>query len=268
MEYSDLRMMLEKIKKNLVTILVGIAAILTIIEQLWKGRWGIKMIFDLFPAKIETFWLLMTIFAMIILLVNYDKIFRRGRKYEEYEKETKQSKSKLEEKKEKAGQYDELVKTIESRLEKKIQLQHNLEYKAQHNRGEEPKITVWQKFSNASDFEFKIKRIDTIAKLTGGPEIERFRYDESDNIFFDKQKLFFPEKIAPLDLFNNEIKYRINDITKLARAFPYYKRRAFLIEIEQAIEFATQATTTPRTVKKTEKNTVNIQPEDWKGGRR
>ena len=40
MGYSDLRMMLEKIQKNLVTILVGIAAILTIIEQLWKGRGG------------------------------------------------------------------------------------------------------------------------------------------------------------------------------------------------------------------------------------
>ena len=213
------------------------------------------MILDLFPAKIETFWLLMTIFAMIILLVNYDKIFRRGRKYEEYEKE-------------KAGRYDELVKTIESGLEKKIQLQHNLEYKAQHNRGEKPKITVWQKFSNASDFEFKIKRIDTIAKLTGGPEIERFHYDESDNLFLDQQKLFFPaEKIAPLDLFNNEIEYRINDITRLAKAFPYYKRRAFLIEVEQAIEFVTQATTTHKTVKKTVKKTVNIQPEDWKRGR-
>lgn len=167
----------------------------------------------------------------------------------------------------KTKQYDELVKEIESGLEKKIQLQHNLEYKAQHNRGEEPKITVWQKFSNASDFEFKIKRIDTIATLKGEAEIERFHYDESDNLFLDKQKLFFPKKIASLDG-DNEITYRINDITKLVKAFPYYKRRAFLIEVEQAIEFATQATTTSKTVKKTVKKTVNIQPEDWKGGRR
>ena len=74
-------MMLEKIKKNIVTILVCIVAILTIIEKLWKGRGGIKMILDLFPAEIDTFWLIISILGMIILLANYDKISKYGRKY-------------------------------------------------------------------------------------------------------------------------------------------------------------------------------------------
>ena len=226
-----------------------------------------KMTSDIFLGIIGIILLLGAIISFILWI--RQRWTNRLKKKEE-ELNTLKSKSEEETKQleENMKQYGELVKKVGSGLEEKIQLPHNLEYEAQHNKREEPKITVWQKFSNASDFEFKIKRIDTIAKLTGGPEIERFHYDESDNIFFDQQKLFFPEKIAPLDLFNNEIKYRINDITKLAKAFPNYKNRAFLIEIEQAIEFATQATTTPKTVNKTIKKTVNIQPKDWKGGRR
>ena len=58
------------------------------------------MILDLFPAKIDTFWLIITILGMIILLANYDKISKSGRKYNDI-------KSKL---KEKTTQYDKLVK--------------------------------------------------------------------------------------------------------------------------------------------------------------
>jgi len=113
-------MMLETIKKEIVTILVGIAAILTIIEQLWKGRWGIKMILDLFPAKIDTFWLLMIIFATIILLANYEKIPLLGRKYKEYKEEVATLKSNFENDKKKFQlESEEEKKHFKSKLEGK-----------------------------------------------------------------------------------------------------------------------------------------------------
>ena len=168
-------------------------------------------------------------------------------------------------KREKSKQYSDVLDKFEA-VEEKIQLWTDLEYKAKHNKGEAPEITVWQKSSNASDFEFEIKRIDTIAKLAGGAEIERFHYDESDNHFLDKEKLFFPKKISPLDLYDKAIEYRINDITKLANALSDYKKHAFLIVFEQSIEFATQETTTPKKVNLSENKTVKIQPDDWKGG--
>ena len=113
-------MILEKVKTNIVTILVCIAAILTIIEQLWKGRMGVKMILDLFPAKIETFWLLMTIFAMILLLVNYERIPLLGRKYKEYKKEVTTLKTNSEnEKKTLQSEIEDTEKHLGSELEKK-----------------------------------------------------------------------------------------------------------------------------------------------------
>ena len=214
--------------------------------------------------EVPIFWLVVVVTLSLIAIGVIHST--KNKKIKSVEEEKKGEITTLEEKiEEKTKQYSEVLDKFEA-VEEKIQLWTNLEYKAKHNKGEEPKITVWQKFSNASDFEFVIKRIDSIAKLAGGPEIERFHYNESDNLFLDKQKLFFPEKIAPLDLEDKAIEYRINDITKLAKAFPDYKKRAFLIEFEQSIEFATQVTTTPKKVNKTVNKTVNIQPEDWKGG--
>ena len=106
--------MLEKVKENLATILSFIAGIITITDHLFgDGEEGvkgmIKMIFDLFPEKIDTFWLIITILAMVILLANFNKIPLLGRKYKKYGEEAKQLKIELEEK---TKQYDEIAERI------------------------------------------------------------------------------------------------------------------------------------------------------------
>jgi hypothetical protein len=146
------------------------------------------------------------------------------------------------------------------KLLKKIKFQDDLETQARHNRGEEPKITIRQKFSNVSNYELRIESIYAILKVKG-MEIERFQYSKDNNINLDEDKLFFPEKIEPSDL-DKAVEYRINDITKLAKAFPDYRKYDFLIEAEQAIEFVTGSTS----VVMGPSNKIVIRPEDWKGG--
>ena len=135
-----------------------------------------------------------------------------------------------------------------------------METQARHNRGEDPKITIRQKFSNLSNYELKIKSIYALLKVKG-KEIECFQYSKDNNINLDKDKLFFPEEIEPLDL-DKSVEYRINDITKLAKACPDYRRYDFLIETEQAIEFVTGSAS----VVMTPNNKIVIRSEDWKGG--
>jgi len=145
-------------------------------------------------------------------------------------------------------------------LSENIKFQEDLETQARHNRGEDPKITIRQKFSNLSNYELKIKSIYALLKVKG-KEIECFQYSKDNNINLDKDKLFFPEEIEPLDL-DKSVEYRINDITKLAKACPDYRRYDFLIETEQAIEFVTGSAS----VVMTPNNKIVIRSEDWKGG--
>jgi hypothetical protein len=146
------------------------------------------------------------------------------------------------------------------KLSKNIKFQDNLEMQARHNRGEDPKITIRQKLSNLSNYELRIESIDALLKVKG-IEIERFQYSKDNNINLDKDKLFLPEEIEPLDT-DKAVEYRINDITKLAKACPDYKRYDFLIEMDQAIKFVTGSTS----VVMMHNNKIVIRPEDWKGG--
>lgn len=146
------------------------------------------------------------------------------------------------------------------KLSKNIKFQDDLETQARHNRGEDPKITIRQRFSNVSNYELRIESIYAILKVKG-MEIERFQYSKDNNINLDEDKLFFPEKIEPLDL-DKTVEYRINDITKLAKAFPDYRKYDFLIETEQAIEFVTGSTSEVMEPN----NKIVIRPKDWKGG--
>ncbi len=145
-------------------------------------------------------------------------------------------------------------------LEKKIQLQHNLEKKARHNKGEEPKIKIYQRFANASDFQVKIAQIDAVFRTDTGDVIERFSYNASDPIFKDKHKLFFPKEITPLNL-DNTVEYWIKGEENFVIADPDYKKHTFLIKEEQVIEFVAEG----KTVIKKDDKAVIVQPEDWKG---
>ena len=146
------------------------------------------------------------------------------------------------------------------KLPKNIKFREDLEKQARHNIGEYPKITIRQKFSNLSNYELKIGSIYALLKVKG-KEIGRFQYSKDNNINLDEDKLSFPEVIEPLDL-DKVIEYRINDITKLAKACPDYRRYDFLIATEQAIEFVTGSTS----VVLTSNNKIVIRPKEWKGG--
>ena len=146
-------------------------------------------------------------------------------------------------------------------LEKRIQIQHDLEFKATHNKGEEPKIKIYQRCANISDFHVEIIRLEAVCRSYTEEIIEQFSYNASNVLFKDKHKLFFPKDIPPLNLANT-IEYWIIGADKFAIADPNYRNHAFPMTVEYAIDFRTRSTT----ITKTDKKIINIRPEDWKGG--
>ena len=270
-------MMFKKVKTNIVTILVGIAAILTIIEHLWKGRWGIKMFLDLFPAKIDTFWLLITIFVTIILLVNYERIPLLGRGYKENEKEKtipksnsgsekkniqleledkikkcdeqyKQSKSKLEAK---IKEHNDLITFHESDLKKKVQLT-DCNIKLHYKEGN-LKLTITQNLINMSYDKLVLKSLVLYVNVDG-TEIDKIVYD-SENATSDMGKKIFVSDLPPYDI-NCWITC---ETTRLPRSIPNNYEEKMKIDIDGAICFYIQSGEVTKKIKKSKEfETENI----------
>ena len=268
-------MMLKIRKKEIVTILVAIAAILTIVEQLWKGRWGVKVILDLFPAKIDTFWLVMLFFVMILLLVNYERIPLLGRKYKGNEKEINNSKSnskrakkifkmesediiKLEDKikkcneqykqlkselEDKTKEHNDLIAFHESDLKKKVQLT-DCDIKL-HYKEENPKLTITQNLINMSYDKVALKSL-FLYVVADGVEIDKIVYD-SENATLDLGKKIFVSDLPP---------YEINcwitcETTKLLGVMSNYHREKMRIEVDGEICFFVQSGMVTKKIKKT-----------------
>lgn len=119
-------------------------------------------------------------------------------------------------------------------LEKKILLQKGLKTRPVRHDGE-PQIRVYQIFSNVSDFNVEITKIEAILKGESNKTIDQFFYNASDPIHKDEDKLIFPKEIPPPSL-NVEIEYRISGEEKLT----HLEHTGYL---KQVITFSNGATT-------------------------
>ena len=120
------------------------------------------------------------------------------------------------------------------RLEKKIVLQKGLDTRQVRHNGEQ-QMRVYQIFSNASDFNVEITKIEATLKGASNKTVDQFFYNVTDTIHKDKDRLTFPKKIPPTSL-NVEIIYIIRGNDKLAHL-------EHTASLEQAITFSNGATT-------------------------
>ena len=205
----------------------------------------------LLPSEVSVLWLIAVILLSAIAIGIIYSTEKKATKSVVDEKEEKITSLETE-LEEKTKQHSELLEKIES-IERKIQLQKDLKIRQVRHSGE-PQIRIYQGFANASDFNVKITKIESILRDENDEIIDQYTYNQSNLIFKDEHKLFFPKDTEPLCL-NNEIEYRIIGAERLAKTkTPVY--------FKQVIKFSTKATAIIKTADKT----LSIQPKDWKGG--